>query len=192
MAVGDWVPMTGYGSQLTLDLDPTLTLFSLDQLIVGTGDDQGLSAEVAIVETQAEVLVKRVVGGVVFRAAVVDPTAVLIKERIRVGLLDDEGTPSFFAYDSLRDASQANEPFLWERLSCIELGEAATAGARTWPQADVGHPGWSMIDVRVARKLQRSEALFYSVQVSAFSGGFVAEDLFTVVPCLRAWARALG
>lgn len=190
MAVGDWVPCVGYGGGGLSTLNPLNGFLEQEYILVQTGDDQGLVGEVAVVETQSEVLTKRVVGWVTFRASLLIDNDILIHERIRVGLLSDEGDLSFFA-DDLNDASQANEPFLWERVSQIRT----TAGdSFLWPQPDVGHPGWSQIDVRVARRLQRHEVLVYSCQVSSLFGEspFDPGDIFRVIPFLRTWARALG
>jgi len=188
VAVGDWVPQTRYALPTTLSLDGALTEFSINMLLLSTGDDLGLVAEVGVVETQREVLAKRVIGGVVFRANVSEDSTVYVHERIRVGMLNADGDPSFFA-TNMNDADDANEPFLWERVSTIALTEGFTS---TWPQADVGHPGWSQIDCRVARKLTRADALYYSVSVTRFEAGFFSVgDVFIVTSALRTWARAL-
>jgi len=133
---------------------------------------------------------KRVVGWVTFRLALENAGTLLIHERIRVGLLDDAGDLAFYATD-LNDATMANEPFLWERVAQIEVGAALTPVL--WPQPDIGHPGWSQIDVRVARRLRRQDVLVYSVQAQYVTADeFDPTDVVSVFPFLRTWARALG
>lgn len=189
MAVGDWVPCIRYGTQQSADLNPALTEFTLNVLLVGVGAANiGTQGEVGTVEVESEVLTKRVVGPMMFRAAFVEGHTLIVHERIRVALRNDTGDLSFYAED-LNEANDANEPFLWERVATLEVTPGVVY---TWPQADVGHPGWSTIDVRVARRLRRQDALIYSVQVNQFEGGgFDVTDLFTIVPWLRTWARAL-
>jgi hypothetical protein len=112
----------------------------------------------------------------------------LIHERIRVGLMSDEGDISVFA-DDMNDASQANEPFLWERVAQVNATALTTV---LWPQPDIGHPGWSQIDVRVARRLRRQDVLIYSVQLQPLTEtGFDPGDVVRVIPFLRTWARGL-
>lgn len=189
MAVGDWVPMTRYGLQTQMSVNPALTEWTINMLLLSTGDDLGLVPEVGIVETQNDVLAKRVVGGVLFRSSMALNATLIVHERIRVGLLNADGDPSFFATE-LNDADDANEPFLWERMSQIAtLAEEVY----TWPQADVGDPRWSMIDCRVARRLSRAEALYYSVSVTKYeAAAFGVGDVITVLGYMRTWARALG
>lgn len=190
MAVGDWVPMRRYGIQTGAVLDAALDTFSADVILVEGGESAGaVAGEVGSVEPESEVLTKRVVGRIIWRAAFVEPHTLLIHERIRVVLRDGDGTLFPFALN-LNAADEANEPFLWERVSTIEVFGGL---AETWPEADVGHPGWSEIDCRVARKLGRQDVLVYSVQVNAFEAAlFDVTDIFTFTPFLRTWARSLG
>lgn len=189
VAVGDWAPQTRYGLPTQAALTPGLFTFTLNVLLLAPEDDLGLAPEVAVLETQNDLLVKRVVGGIIFRAGVVFNSTLRIHERIRVGLLNADGDASFFATE-LNDADDANEPFLWERVSTLEVVAETTY---TWPQADAGHPGWSQIDCRVARRLNRAEALFYSVEVARYEAGpFNVADLFLVTGYLRTWGRALS
>lgn len=188
MAVGDWVPCQNYGSQQIAELQiaPAVPGFFLNVILVQPGDALGEFAQVAVVEPEEEVITKRVVGWVTHRASPDQDRTVIVHERIRVALLDVDGNLSFFALD-LQDQNDANEPFLWERVSQLEL----FAGLITsWPSPDVGTMDYSRIDVSVARKLSRSEALVYSVQWNFVGAGEVSpNDIFTTFPYLRTWAR---
>lgn len=189
VAVGDWVPCFRYGTSTAGAVDTVNGIITVNFLLVQVGAaDQGVIGDIASVETEDEVITKRVVGPVLFRLSFIEDVSVVVHERIRVALLSDDGDLSFFATD-LNDASQANEPFLWERVSQTSLVAGTVA---EWPQPDFSHPGYSELDVRVARKLRRHEALVYSVQVAAQAGDFNVEDLVLVRPFLRTWARALG
>lgn len=190
MAVGDWAPCQRYGIQQDILLDPAdFSVSRLDVILVGVGAATiGDVPETATFEVEDEAIVKRVVGWVGFRVALLEPLTLIVHERIRVGLRDSDGDMTFFAED-LNGTADANEPFLWERSSLIEL----TGGIpHTWPQPDVGHPGWAQVDVRVARRLRRQDVLVYSVQMQAVNGDFDVTDVRTVFPWLRTWGRVLG
>lgn len=189
VAVGDWVPCLNYGEQTTLDIQVP-TILSFDEVLVGVGPAEiGSLGDVATVEVEDEVLAKRVVGWVLFRTATVADHTVLVHERIRVGLRDDQGVMSFFATDFQVD-TEANEPFLWERVAILDIPAGI---AVNYPEATVGHPGWSSIDVRVARRLRRQDVLVYSIKVTSLTAApFAVEDVFSFIPHLRTWARSLG
>lgn len=189
MAVGDWVPCLNYGVQTELDIIVP-NLLGLDNVLVGVGPATiGSLGDIATVETEDEVMTKRVVGDIVFRGALLQDHSLLIHERIRVGLRDDGGVMSFFAND-FQEASQANEPFLWER---VQTFEAEANVAFMWPAGPLSHPGYSHVDVRVARRLSREQVLVYSVQVLSITAApFDVEDVIYVFPFLRTWARALS
>lgn len=191
MAVGDWVPCVRYGTQVSAALNTDLGVLEAQTILCAVGNSTlGGFGEVGTVETEAEVMTKRVVGWVTFRGALEQAGTLIVHERIRVGLLDDVGDLSFYA-DDLSDATMANEPFLWERVAQIEV--AAPLTPFIWPQPDVGHPGWSYIDVKVARRLRRQDVLVYSIQANFITADeFEVTDVFTVFPFLRTWARALS
>lgn len=190
MAVGDWVPCLNYGVGVTLDLQ-TPTLLSFDEVLVGVGPAEiGSFGDVATVEVEDEVMVKRVVGWVTWRCATNEDHSVLVHERIRVGLRDDGGVMSFFAND-FQVATEANEPFLWERVSQVDIPGPGIVTA--WPSPEFGHPGWSQIDVRVARRLRRQDVLVYSVKVLSLTAApWDVADIVSFFPHLRTWARSLG
>lgn len=170
----DWVPCTSYGGSISVAPQDTL-----DVLLVAPRDISlpviGGTAptEVAVVETESEVATTRVIG----MPLIFPPDAeTLIIERIRVGLFDNAGAVAFFA-NSFTDSDDANEPFLWQRVSVQSAGV---------PNGSVSlHPYWSVIDVRVGRRLRQDQALFYSV----FNGAPVGGDGMTVRPFLRTLAR---
>lgn len=194
MAVGDWVPCAGYGQALRADLPldgPLEGKLVLETLLVAPGPDLFTeSGDVANVEMETEVLVKRVIGPIAFAVTLQDDHDVVIHERIRVGLRQDDGTATFFAV-SMEDAEDANEPFLWERVSHDQYSGGAVY---YWPLPAISHPYFGPVDVKVARKLRRQEALYYSVEVTNLTAAnvFTIADLFIVRPYLRSWARALG
>lgn len=191
MAVGDWVPCLRYGIQQDADIDLANDWLNLDIVLVGVGNASiGLAGEVATVETEATVLTKRVVGPLLFRCAFVEDHAIVIHERIRVALRDDAGLLAFYAID-LNDQNEANEPFLWERVSTLEVTGGAAPIVESWPNPVISHPGWGPLDVGVARRLRRQDALVYTCQVSQLTANpFGVGDVFSVVPFLRTWARA--
>lgn len=188
VAVGDWVPCQGYGQQLAADLDGVTGIMTAQVILCGVGPDTiGSFPDVATVEVEEEVLTKRVVGWNFFRGALVEAIPTIVHERIRVGLRDSDGTTSFFAND-FSNPAEANEPFLWERVSAQDIGVAATM----WPQPDFGNPDWGRVDCHVARRLRRQDVLMYSVQFFSLTVPFSVEDVITVVPFFRTWARTLS
>lgn len=188
MAVGDWVPCQNYGVQVQADNQNGATLEE-NVILCQPGDAFGGVGEIAVVESEEEVLTKRVVGWVAHRCATVVDVTVVCHERIRVGLLDNAGNLSFYAA-LLDSASQANEPFLWERCSVIDI---AGGVVETWPLPDVGTSDYAKIDVGVARKLRRSDVLVYTVQWSLVTAGeFDPGDVFSSFVWLRTWARKRG
>lgn len=190
MAVGDWVPCQQYCQEVVGDLTvvPGPTVIQAQVILCAVGPDTiGAFPDVATVEVEEEVLTKRVVGWVFFRCALTEPTPCMIHERIRVGLRDQIGNMSFFASD-FSQPDEANEPFLWERIHCQDIGQVATM----WPQGDFGNPGWGKLDVRVARRLRRQDVLVYTCQFMSLTVPFDPSDVCAVIPGLRTWARTLG
>lgn len=171
---GDWVPSRNYGVQTLISPSTIPTDFVLLSPRDATG---GVGAgETAVVEDNDEVLLHRVVGQV-FLNNLSGGSTLVVRERIRVGLLDNAGAAAFFS-DNFGDASEANEPFLWERTQVLTAGDTNLDGG-------FSHPFFSFVDIRSKRKLQRQQALFYSV---SFSG---TNDL-GVTLFLRCWASARG
>lgn len=190
MAVGDWVPCVAYGVQQLAALDPAdLAIARLDVLLVYPSDGLGVAGEVGVVEVEDEVMSKRSVGWVAHRIGTVEELAIVVHERIRVCMQADDGTQLFFATD-LESGSDANEPFLWERVSIVE--SFAGGFPLTWPSPVVGTKDYSIIDVGVTRKLRRGDALVYSVQWSAINGEFDPGDVLSTFVWLRTWARVRG
>jgi len=171
----DWVPCQAWGQGITVAPQDTV-----DVVLVAPRDITlpNLAAvaptEVAVVETESEVATTRVVG----QAFVIggDQQNLYI-ERIRVGLFDNAGAFAFFA-NSFLDGEDANEPFLWQRIGTTGGGSDANAG---W----LVHPYWSLIDLRVGRRLRQDQALFYSIFNNAAVGG----DALTLRLFLRTLAR---
>lgn len=170
---GDWVPARAYGAPLTLDqAAPSTDLV----LVRTTTDEDPAQPGTGVVEAGSEVLVQRVVGQV--RASMEEGSATLAM-RIRVGIYDDQLDQAAFFATSLFDAGDANEPFLWQRYVRM------TGGTDLFDY--LSHPWWNSVDVRVARRLTRDQALYISFQ--AF--GLGATDAIVLNVFLRSWARAL-
>lgn len=186
MAVGDWVPCVRYGQQQTADLNLATGYSQLDVLLVVPGDTLGTVPEVGVVEEESEVLTKRVIGWVTHRVSLENDNTLICHERIRVGLQQADGDQSFFAED-LQAADEANEPFLWERVSLVEMTQTVVY---TWPDPTVGSKDYSFIDVPVARKLRRSDVLVYSVQWTPVTVNILTtEDVISTFVHLRTWAK---
>lgn len=173
-SVGDWVPCQGYG--VTEGVDDSTGVLSFALVI--PRDQLGLAGEVASVETHNEVVTERVIGYVDIEVPEAADDEIRVIERIRVGLYDDAGLAAFYA-DSLADAPQANEPFLWQRVSRYDAGQNNNNV--------VCHPWWSYLDVKSARKLERQQFLAYSVQTFG-----AATERVNVTPFLRTWARLVN
>lgn len=171
--VGDWVPLPAWGAQENVD-DAT----PLDLLLVAPRDAIGATGEVGTVETVNELVVERVVGYVDIENPEIGEDEVRVIERIRVGLYDDNGLVAFYS-DDPQDASQANEPFLWQRVSRMDAGQNNNNV--------VVHPWWTFLDVKSARRLSRDQALFYSIWTVGAS-----MTRLNVTPFLRSWARLVN
>jgi len=178
----DWVPIQEYGVGWSVPPQGVTNRVLVAPRDVSLPVAAGAApTEIAVVETENEVATTRVVGQVL----IVGPDSpVLIVERIRVGILDNAGLTAFFTGD-FTDGQGANEPFLWQRVSLVgsaQLDGEADASRNMGPLA---HPFWSVVDVRVGRRIRQDQALFYSVYNDAPVGG----DAVTVRPFLRTLAR---
>lgn len=163
------MPCLGWGEPgFSLIGDPYTTILVASRSVLGL--DSGL---VALRENDDQLVVHRVVGQVDVVNATEAPVTLL--ERIVVGLYDDDNLAAFFA-DDYQDASQANEPFLWQRVSTQVTGGVSSI------DSPLGHPFWSVVDVRSKRKLERDEALFYRCQVVGAVGAQAR-----IIPYLRCW-----
>jgi len=166
MPRGDWVPCRDYGVPSGASGAEPANI-----VLVAHGDfPVAQTAPTAVPEVTDQIVVERVVGQIdVFTSG---SPAGLWCARIRVALYDDN-TDSLAVYaDDLFSDIEANEPFLWQRyggVSEIRLMDPVVP------------PEWSMLDVRVSRKLSREQALILTVQTSA-------SDVI-VTPFLRSWAR---
>lgn len=167
---GDWVPCRDYAFTVTVGPASDYHL-----LLVRHGDDILEVPAVSTVEATAELVVERVVGQVDLEA--VNETQARVAMRLRVALYDDQSDQLAFYADSLFDGQEANEPFLWQRyVRCVASdGGALRFGANPW---------WGSLDVRVARKLARDQALVLTFQTLVGS--------VRVTPYLRSWARIKG
>lgn len=164
---GDWVPMRGYGSQVTLDdLSP-----SVDFILVRHGVEDPGADNTGHLEFADDIVTQRCIGQV---RCVVDEGAALVAMRIRVGLYDDQLDQAAFFATTLFSGDDANEPFLWQRYMYLAAQDTFD------PLTD---PWWSALDVRVARRLSRDQALFLSLEKA---GPGVA---VRVSPYLRTFAR---
>lgn len=164
---GDWVPCLGYGSVgfITAATPADVLLVAARQNLTPGG------GEIALREDDDDLIVHRVVGSMELSLATEDPDG--LAERIRMGLFDDAGLIAFFA-DSFEDASQANEPFLWQRNTQYTVTGQSN-------QDFLAHPYWSLIDIRVKRRIRRDEGLFWSGQITS------ATAQIRFVPRLRSW-----
>jgi len=169
----DWVPCQGYGTGFVVAPQDTLDILLVAPRDISLPTIAGQApTEVAVVETESEVATTRVVGNGMIIGGDAETLCI---ERIRTGIFDNAGAFAFFA-NSFLDPEDANEPFLWQRVST-----AAGVSNNGWGI----HPYWSLIDVRVGRRLRQDQALFYSVFNNAPIGG----DGINVRPFLRTLAR---
>jgi len=169
MSRGDWVPCQGWGEQFgAVAAQPATNI-----LLVRHGELFAAQAAVAVVEDSDDIVVERVVGQLDVFETGEDPVLVLM--RIRLGLYDDANNLAAFYADDFNDGPQANEPFLWQRV--VQATEIRLIDP-------IVSPAWSMVDVKVSRRIKRDQALFLSVQAVN------ADCIFT--PWLRSWARNVG
>lgn len=152
--------------------DPYVTILAAAREEIGVN-----FGRVGTMEGTDNIVVTRVVGQVHLTLASEDP-AVVVHERIVVGILDDSNNFALWA-DDYNDATEANEPFTWTRIQCFPL----TGDSNLTPPGIV-HPFWSVIDSRVGRRLMRDQALFYVCQVVAGGG---PDPQVRVTPWLRSW-----
>lgn len=163
---GDWVPCRDYGVPTGASgAEPAQII------LVAHGDfPVSQTAATGVPEVTDAIVVERVVGQLdVFTTA--EPSG-LWCARIRVALYDDNTDALAVYADDLFDGGEANEPFLWQRYG---------ANSEIRLLDTIVHPGWSMIDVRVSRRLARDQALILTLQSSS------ADVIMT--PFLRSWAR---
>ena len=119
MSNGDWVPCEGYGQvfEWTAGVEGNLVLVSTGEFLGTIRSDANESARVGVMDVRDDLIVERIVGHVYIRTTVrVDQGNGVFAERIRKGMLDDDGLIATFAED-FSDAGEANEAFLWQRAS---------------------------------------------------------------------------
>lgn len=170
--MGDWVPCRGYGSFGTLSagvgFDRTdILLLRHGSVVAGTGGD-------AQIDFASEIVVKRTIGQIQFVAAD-NANPVVIAMRLRVALYDDALDQTAFYTNNLFNEDGAEEPFLWQRYFTMAVGNSLDV---------VNHPWWSSMDVRVARKLPRDQALFLSIQILIDAG----DATLRFAPYIRCYA----
>lgn len=176
----DWVPCQNYGTASFIPPGASLhvVLVAPRDVSIPTVASPA-PTEVGVVETETEVATTRVVGQVFIAVSddvIWEQTNLQVAERVRVGIYDNAGAFAFFA-NSLYSAQDANEPFLWQRYSTpSQFGNM---------EAQVSHPWWSVVDIRVGRRLRQDQALFYSVSNPQPAGG----QTIVVKPLLRTLAR---
>lgn len=168
---GDWVPCAGYGTQSSI-----VGVGALNILLVAPRDALNTppTTEIATVEESTDVVVDRTVGQVDISST----GATVFIERIRVGIFDNSGANAFFA-NSFADPDDANERFLWQRVSRFGAADFNIL-------APLGLPWWSVVDTNVSRMIASGVALFYSVQQ------LTAVVTLRVTPYLRSYARSRG
>lgn len=169
---GDWVPCSDYGQTLSI-AGPLVTI----EVVLVAPRDVSLptgasipSADVGVIEVENDIISNRVVGQVLVSS---DGPSVYI-ERIRLGILDNNGARAFYAND-FTSSEDANEPFLWQRVNQMPVAD--------FNVQILAHPYWSVIDCRVSRRIKPGMALFYSLQQLS------PVTTLRVVPYLRTWAR---
>jgi len=167
MARGDWVPCQTWGTQsgIVAALEPTNILLVRHGELFSPPD-------VAVMEETDDLIVERVVGQLDLFATGEDE--VLVIARIRLGLYDDVANTAAFYSDDFASGPEANEPFLWQRVYILPNNALRALDITV-------HPAWSMIDVKVSRRIQRDQALFLSV------ASVNADAIMT--PFLRSWVR---
>lgn len=171
MARGDWVPCVGWGLSVAV---PGNDAAHVPLVVTRDAIDVATDAEVGTVEESSKTIVMRVVGSV----HIVPTTTALTHERIRVGIYDNAGATAFYA-NTFALAADANEPFLWQRHISFDVSGAGNCSPTR------SHPYWSLVDVRVSRKLEAGTGLFYTLET------LTAGDVrFT--PYLRSYARSVG
>lgn len=171
MARGDWVPNRNWGDNLVVVAGTaTNVLLVRHESVLPALAPTETSG---VPEDSDDIVVERVVGQ--WEAITTGEDPAICLARIRVGLYDDIDDTAAFYSDDFNDGLEANEPFLWQRIV------SATEISLIDP---VVHPGWSMLDVRVSRKLTRDQALFFSV--------FAVNADAQIRVWVRSWARFSG
>lgn len=159
----DWVPCFRYGGPTSVNVLPGAVLEVETLLVQNT--DVGLGAhEVAVPDNSEDLTVLRVVGSFrIVSTAGSGAPGLYVSERIRKGLLDNDGNAAFFA-DAFESGGgltepdeDANEPFLWQRYWTLSQSDV-----NNWLGV---HPWYHAIDSQVNRKLEVGEALFHSLKV---------------------------
>lgn len=161
----DWVVDPSYGRELQpfgpgTQSPPTGQFFPVTILLgVGVGFEGFADAEdIHEFEQNRSLTLLRVRGQVLYR--ITSTESFILHERIMVGVQDITDGSVATPVDGT-DSEDAEDPFLWERLSWVE---AHTTGVGHYPeQAD--HPWWTNIDVKSKRRLQRGFCVLYSVAV---------------------------
>lgn len=156
--------------------NPTLNLFRL-----ATTAGAEFQADVPVREQSFTIL--RVVGSVHFSSSPGAAVTGYMAERIHVGM-QDLTTPNTvaFASDTITSAADAEERYLWQRLRNFSL----PAGAGIFFQdSGVSHPYWTEIDLRVKRRMNPGEALYYSIEFGIVTGAIASLNNTVMASNLR-------
>jgi len=173
--MSDWVPCRDYGVAATI----SSAGFGgqLDFLLLRHGSVVGVQGD-AQLDVAPAITVQRMIGQMEFDGYALSAQT-LICMRLRVALYDEQTDQTAYFANSLFDEDGAEEAFLWQRYFRMQP-ESNTLDP-------LMHPWWtSLIDVRVARKIPRDQALFLTVQAASMAVG----DAVRVIPFLRSYARS--
>lgn len=193
----DWVPCEPYGQDFFLqpatapNTEGTITSVQLvvPRIAEGSADQDSAIGQPDVVNG---LTIKRVRGHVIPFFFSQDETSgkfqasILIHERIHVGLYDlNDGTIAT-TVDSLQNAADANERFLWSRTQVHDVSWALGGSQIVAPLIDAGHthPYYYEVDVSAQRRIQQGEVLLYSatcemrIQSGSSWDNGVAYDVF--------------
>lgn len=175
MSKGDWVPCRNYAA-VNSELAGVMGVV----LLARHGSTGTPEAPEAVMEVTDDLVVERVVGQV--RCVFVpedENIGGFFALRIVVGIYDDNSDAVALYEDSLTSGSDANSPFVWQRYFFQTAGPGGSLDT-------ILDPGWSAIDTRVSRRLDRSQCLLLLFQGAGIAAG---ADEYQVTPYLRSWVR---
>lgn len=188
----DWVPCQGYGTPdtfaATLIIDVLRRYMLVQQALPNMQVDGVVAGDPATPWFDEQMTTLRVVGSV-FHSMTTPAGAGaeglwFLIERIHVGLLDlDAGQTAAVVPDSLSTPEDAEERFLWSRVTPVHLFEDSTVYVPYLTRADYD------IDLRVKRRLAPGECLVYSASTTNVTGALDTYSNHRVIPYLRTYVR---
>lgn len=188
----DWVPSAGYGTPdtfaATLISDQPRSYQLVSQALPAMQVQNVVAGNPATPWFDEQLTTIRVVGQVLHStttpAGAGDEALWMLIERIHVGLLDlDAINVAAIVPDSLSSSNDAEERFLWSRITPVHLFEDATVFIPYATRADYD------IDLRVKRRLAPGEVLVYSAQMTYLTGALEAYSTHRVIMGLRTYVR---